>query len=784
LSYTPRSLFGFVEFLVGKMADDSEVRSFSGRVASAHKTIAKLKRENRNGVIFVRNAITELETVIIDTSQYIDIGDDQNVKPISDTILTLIQHQYTTTLRAFLKKFLEFIEQGPNYEKAKESFFYPLLELYIRDPAIGGPGASDPGLESKKFFYGYLPSEGMYETSITRPFLFHTYLKRQIEELIKNHRPVVRVRPGPSKIPIHFAIEANEQGEIGSRVHIPVDKMNVNITNRIPLYFDVPKLGEIDDIAQPRRTETLKIPSLEFVNACHFRNPSYAEQVEEGFIKGRLQQPSGEEERRDARQLINEERSKVLREDPFIFDDELLKTILDDELKSKTDFISKGYEIAPLALFNGDRADYSLGRIRHYTKTFPRDFQNFVIFTNYQMYVDEFLKYCMSAVFLRALCLCIAASEKGVVSKNPGLSLLETAKKIKFQQAEIQKLGEEDYPYIVIPGDQNDKCVLTAEWLIESIGVQAPSKSGGADKLLVSEQELDVYARVARAKCPFVPRRPKRVNPGSIGAADEQIHTQITRRLLAYFLRERTSEGLLGPKSPQMPAYHLVRAECAGISMVNIGVGPSNAKTITDHIAVLRPYVFLMLGHCAGLRTTQKLGHYVLASGYFRADGVLDPQLRKASPIPAIEQIDDAVFEACRDVTGAKYSREGERHMSPLIRVGTVMTVMDRNWELTYPNEITWPIETTKSIGLDMESGTVAANGFRLAVPYATFLCVSDRPLHGDLKLEGMADSFYRNAVGRHFQIAIRAVEALCKRYGKYGVPTRRLRSPRQPPFQ
>ena len=39
----------------------------------------------------------------------------------------------------------------------------------------------------------------------------------------------------------------------------------------------------------------------------------------------------------------------------------------------------------------------------------------------------------------------------------------------------------------------------------------------------------------------------------------------------------------------QMPAYHCVRADGRGVSLVNIGVGPSNAKTITDHIAVLGP---------------------------------------------------------------------------------------------------------------------------------------------------------------------------------------------------
>ena len=36
--------------------------------------------------------------------------------------------------------------------------------------------------------------------------------------------------------------------------------------------------------------------------------------------------------------------------------------------------------------------DYSLHRLRHYTGTSPRAFQNFVLFTNYQFYIDEFVR--------------------------------------------------------------------------------------------------------------------------------------------------------------------------------------------------------------------------------------------------------------------------------------------------------------------------------------------------------------------------------------------------------
>jgi AMP nucleosidase len=47
----------------------------------------------------------------------------------------------------------------------------------------------------------------------------------------------------------------------------------------------------------------------------------------------------------------------------------------------------------------------------------------------------------------------------------------------------------------------------------------------------------------------------------------------------------------------QMPACHLTAPDGEGVTLVNIGVGPSNAKTITDHLAVLRPNCWLMVGH-------------------------------------------------------------------------------------------------------------------------------------------------------------------------------------------
>jgi nucleoside phosphorylase len=93
--------------------------------------------------------------------------------------------------------------------------------------------------------------------------------------------------------------------------------------------------------------------------------------------------------------------------------------------------------------------------------------------------------------------------------------------------------------------------------------------------------------------------------------------------------RERLSDTAW--RRHQMPAYHLIRPDRSGITLVNIGVGPSNAKTICDHLAVLRPEAWLMIGHCGGLRPTQKIGDYVLAHAYLRDDHVLDDVLPRKS---------------------------------------------------------------------------------------------------------------------------------------------------------
>lgn len=209
-------------------------------------------------------------------------------------------------------------------------------------------------------------------------------------------------------------------------------------------------------------------------------------------------------------------------------------------------------------------------------------------------------------------------------------------------------------------------------------------------------------------------------------------------------------------KMPQMPTYHLKRADGSGVTLVNIGVGPSNAKTATDHIAVLRPHAWIMVGHCAGLRNSQRLGDFVLAHAYLREDHVLDADLPVWVPIPALAEIQTSLEAAVAQVT----QLEGY-DLKRIMRTGTVATIDNRNWELRDQSGPVQRLSQSRAVGLDMESATIAANGFRFRVPYGTLLCVSDKPLHGELKLPGMASDFYKSQVSRHLLIGIRAMEIL-----------------------
>lgn len=335
-------------------------------------------------------------------------------------------------------------------------------------------------------------------------------------------------------------------------------------------------------------------------------------------------------------------------------------TRVDDKIANNTAWPHTD-NILPLALFTAERVDYSLHRLHHYTGTSPHHFQNFILLTNYQRYIKEFIQYAYNEI------------EHGF-----------------------------EYSEFVGPGN------------------------------------TIIYNHRFERKEP---------------------------------------EGTMPEHMPQMPAYHLKRPDGEGITFINIGVGPSNAKNITDHLAVLRPHCWLMVGHCAGLRRSQLLGDYVLAHAYVREDHVLDQDLPLSVPIPALAEVQVALQDAVTNVTG-----QSGRELKTRMRTGTVLTTDNRNWELLSDSMFSI-FKQTRAIAVDMESATIAANGFRFRVPYGTLLCVSDKPIHGELKLKTSASSFYQQRVKQHLQIGLEAIRLL-RENGIMSLHSRKLRGFEEPPFR
>lgn len=251
-------------------------------------------------------------------------------------------------------------------------------------------------------------------------------------------------------------------------------------------------------------------------------------------------------------------------------------------------------------------------------------------------------------------------------------------------------------------------------------------------------------------------------------AEDFQRHILFTNYDMHVHEFERRYPECTGPKveGVQMPAYHHKLPQNKGITLVNIGVGPSNAKTITDHLAVLRPDLMVMVGHCGGLRNHQEIGDFVLATGFMRADGVLDDILPLQVPITP-----NHLLNLCL--------QESLDHHKVNYRLGTVYTTVNRNWEFSQHKSV-WEMHVSRSLAVDMESATVATNGFRYRIPNATLLCVSDKPLHGKPKLTDAAQTFYGNSKKQHLDIVIRAIERSKEQYPD-GLPNASLRAPNEP---
>ena len=137
-------------------------------------------------------------------------------------------------------------------------------------------------------------------------------------------------------------------------------------------------------------------------------------------------------------------------------------------------------------------------------------------------------------------------------------------------------------------------------------------------------------------------------------------------------------------------------------------------------------------------------------------------------PVAPNHRLNSFLLEAL-EATGAEY------------RIGTVHTTDNRNWELNQRLTLA-AMQSSRSVAVDMESATIAANGFRYRIPNATLLCVSDKPLHGSPKLSADAQTFYEKSKREHLGIALAALDRV-RREHPGGLPGQEIRSVDEPLF-
>ena len=174
---------------------------------------------------------------------------------------------------------------------------------------------------------------------------------------------------------------------------------------------------------------------------------------------------------------------------------------------------------------------------------------------------------------------------------------------------------------------------------------------------------------------------------------------------------------------------HLVRPDGAGLTMVNIGVGPANAR----RSPTTSPCCGRTPGSCSATAPGCATGSSATTCsrhGYVREDHVPDEDLPLWVPIPALAEVQVALESAGRDHATQglhELKRDAHRHrrVDRQPQLGAAATARPGNGASA----------RARAIALDMEKRDHRRQRFRFPRPHGTLLCVSDKPLHGEIKL-------------------------------------------------
>ena len=181
-----------------------------------------------------------------------------------------------------------------------------------------------------------------------------------------------------------------------------------------------------------------------------------------------------------------------------------------------------------------------------------------------------------------------------------------------------------------------------------------------------------------------------------------------------------------------------------GLSIVNFGIGSSNAATIMDLLSAVNPKGVLFLGKCGGLKHSTEIGHFILPSAAIRGEGTGDDYFPKE--VPALPS-----FKIHKYVSDKLCENDLE------YRTGVIYTTNRRVWE--YDEEFKEYLRKVRVLGIDMETATIFVVGFANGIERGALLLVSDTPMTPEgIKTSESDSKVTQKFVDLHLEIGIDAM--------------------------
>lgn len=181
-----------------------------------------------------------------------------------------------------------------------------------------------------------------------------------------------------------------------------------------------------------------------------------------------------------------------------------------------------------------------------------------------------------------------------------------------------------------------------------------------------------------------------------------------------------------------------------GLSIINFGIGTSNAATIMDLLVARQPKGVLFLGKCGGLKESSEIGHFILPIAAIRGEGTSDDYF--PPEVPALPS-----FKLHKFVSEKIVERDLE------YRTGVVYTANRRLWE--HDLEFLDRLRKLTAIAIDMETATIFIVGHHNRITRGALLLVSDVPTTPDgVKTEDSDRQVTENWVDIHLDLGISAM--------------------------